>query len=537
MASSSGSTPNSDRQAHSPPPIIFGTLNGIPQPNYGARPPPPRIAIKEEPDEYIPNVPESYYDLRSAGQSEDRITSYLTYPLLSRQQSYQAVIRNGPPINLAGVTSNQISSVHFNQGFRECSHVDWDNEDEHPPRHPLSSTAAALDYDAPGTETSPRDVSYAPPPYRYSPMQATTRGQPRYRFQPPAVHASSGGLYRHRYQPPPIQVTTGGQLQHQGHLMHQGYLQQRSQQPPPIQAGTGGHLEHRGHLQHRYPPPLMRAAARRQLQCPYQGLPIQITSTAQQYHQNHHLPLQIVPPAQSGQNSIYPPNNVNSFEQLRNYIQMINNNQRISNQRFYEWKQAMIIRGLPSYLIQEQESQNQLKMMFVSRMNSSYVEELNSRRQILQECRQLRRGIPATAEANLTDSLAMGAEPPTSVSSIACTHMSSGGLVEVVRKPPPTPIPQAIPSTSAACAGNQNEANVGANATVVTDSGRQSGTTFTLNDAIIAGGYDEQAALRKLETGDSPVSSLVVWGFEFLPTSATPFPGFWRLENRKSGNF
>ncbi|CAL8120752.1 unnamed protein product [Orchesella dallaii] len=516
MASSSGPNPNSDRQAHSPPPIIFGTLNGIPQPNYRARPPPPRIVIEEEPEEYIPNVLESYYDLRSAGQSEDRITSYLTYPLLSRQQSYQAVTRNGPPINLAGVTSNQISSVHFNKGFRECSPVDWDNEDEHPPRHLLSSTATTLDYAARGTRTSPRDVSYAPPPYRYPPppMQTANRGQPRYRFQPPAVHAASGGLHHHRYQPPTIQVTTGGHLQHQGHL------QQSCQQPPPIQAGTGGHLQHRyppplmraateRQSQHRYPPPITHAAARRQLQHPYQGLPIQITTTAQQYDRNHHLPQQIVPPAQSGQNSNGPLNNVDSFEQRRNNIQMMNNNLRISNQKFPEWKQAMIISGLPSYLIQEQEEKNQLRMMAMSRINSRFTAQLNLRIQILQECRQRRRDIPAAAGANLTGSLAMGGEPYTSVSSIACSHMSSGGVVEVVHKPPPTPIPQAIPSTSAASAGNQNEANVGGNATVVTDSGRQSGTTFTLNDAIVSGGYDEEAALRKLETGEIPIPDLV----------------------------
>ncbi|CAL8105862.1 unnamed protein product [Orchesella dallaii] len=345
---------------------------------------------------------------------------------------------------------------------------------------------------APGTKTSPRDVSYAPPTYRYPPppMQAATRGQPRYCFQPSAVHATSGGLHHRRYQPPTIQAGTGGHLEHRGHLQHR-YL------PPLMRAAT------ERQSQHRYPPPKTHAAARRQSQHPYQGLSIQITTTAQEYHGNHHRPQQIVPPAQSGQNSIDPPNNANSFEQLRNNIQMMNNNLRISNQKFQEWKQAMIIRGLPSYLIQDKELQSQLRRMAVLRVNSRFVAQLNLRRQIMQECRQRRRGIPAT------DSLAMRGEPPKSVSSISCTQMSSGGVVEVVRKPPPTPIPQAIPSTSATCEGNQNEGNVGANANVVTDSGRQSGTTFTLNDAIVAGGYDEQAALRKLETEKITIPDLV----------------------------
>ncbi|CAL8105985.1 unnamed protein product [Orchesella dallaii] len=157
MTSSSGSKPNPDRKTHSSPPIIFGTLNAMPQPNYRARPP-PRISIEEEREEYIPNVPESFYDLRSAGDrstmpisqarqpSADGITSYLGYPLLSRQQSYQASSHNQPPINFGRVTPNQISNEYFNQGYLGCTPVEWSDEDEHPNQHPLSSAAAKPDY-------------------------------------------------------------------------------------------------------------------------------------------------------------------------------------------------------------------------------------------------------------------------------------------------------------------------------------------------------------------------------------------------------
>ncbi|CAL8106017.1 unnamed protein product [Orchesella dallaii] len=159
--------------------------------------------------------------------------------------------------------------------------------------------------------------------------------------------------------------------------------------------------------------------------------------------------------------------------------------------------------GQPLYLIPEKERQNPLSILDVSRMNPTVAAQLNFGQHNLQEHRQNRRDIPAAAGANPTVSLTMGGGTPTSVSSIASTHSSSGGVVEVVQKP--RPIPQVIPSTSATCAGNQNEANVCANATVDTDLG----TTLTLSDVIVAGGYDEPAALRKLETEEIRIPDLV----------------------------
>ncbi|CAL8105993.1 unnamed protein product [Orchesella dallaii] len=323
-----------------------------------------------------------------------------------------------------------------------------------------------------------RDFAYAPPSYRFPspPMQGTIRGQPQYLFHRPAIRAAPGR-----------------------HLQHQGHPRQRIQPPPPTQAAPGDQLQHRYRSRER----------ERQSQHPYQRQSIQIRTRAQQHHRIHDQPQQIVPPAQTAQNSTYLPNKVNSFEQLRNNIPRMTNNLCIWNHKFQLWKQAMLILGLPSDEIQEKERQHQVMISALERMNSHFAAQLNFGQQNLQELRQNRRDIPAAAGTNPVGPMAMGGGPPTSVSSIACTQRSSGGVVAVVQKPPPPPIPQASPSTSAGCAGNQNETHFRDNATVDTDSGTQLGTTLTLNDVIVAGGYGEQVTIRKLETEEIPIPDLV----------------------------
>ncbi|CAL8106021.1 unnamed protein product [Orchesella dallaii] len=167
------------------------------------------------------------------------------------------------------------------------------------------------------------NFAYAPPSYRYPPMQGATSGQPQYRFNTTAMHAASRGLHHHHKHPLPMQGTTKNNLQHQGQHRY----------PPPLMCGATG-----AQSQHRYLPPLMHEAIRHQPQHPYQRLPIQITARAHQYHRNHEQAQQIVPPAPTVQNSIHPSNCINPFGQLRNNIDRKYNNLRILHHKFQQWK-------------------------------------------------------------------------------------------------------------------------------------------------------------------------------------------------------